>query len=85
VVVLQGCTQTAAATITVPNGRVLADRHNFALLYPEQQRSNNANLCFNWIATHVSAATASVGLAGEKGIKQVLALERVRRCGSIRN
>lgn len=26
----------------------LADRHGFALLYPEQQRANNPNLCFNW-------------------------------------
>jgi poly(hydroxyalkanoate) depolymerase family esterase len=26
----------------------LADEQGFALLYPEQQRGNNANLCFNW-------------------------------------
>jgi poly(hydroxyalkanoate) depolymerase family esterase len=27
---------------------VLADRFGFAVLYPEQQRPNNPNLCFNW-------------------------------------
>ncbi|TIW66280.1 MAG: PHB depolymerase family esterase, partial [Mesorhizobium sp.] len=26
----------------------LADQESFALLFPEQQRANNANLCFNW-------------------------------------
>ena len=26
----------------------LADEAGFALLYPEQQRANNPNLCFNW-------------------------------------
>jgi poly(hydroxyalkanoate) depolymerase family esterase len=26
----------------------LADRHGFAVLFPEQRRTNNANLCFNW-------------------------------------
>src|SRR4029079_7919101 len=25
-----------------------AERHGFAVLFPEQQRSNNPNLCFNW-------------------------------------
>ena len=28
----------------------LADRHGFALLFPEQRRANNHNLCFNWYA-----------------------------------
>jgi poly(hydroxyalkanoate) depolymerase family esterase len=48
VVVLHGCTQTAAGYDYCSGWSRLADRHNVALLYPEQQRSNNANLCFNW-------------------------------------
>ena len=48
VVVLHGCTQTAAGYDYGSGWSRLADRHNVALLYPEQQRSNNANLCFNW-------------------------------------
>src|SRR6478609_3906574 len=48
VVVLHGCIQTAAAYDHGAGWSQLADRHGFALLYPEQQRANNANLCFNW-------------------------------------
>jgi poly(hydroxyalkanoate) depolymerase family esterase len=48
VVVLHGCTQNAAVYDHGSGWSRLADRHGFALLFPEQQRSNNANLCFNW-------------------------------------
>ena len=48
VVVLHGCTQTAASYDFGSGWSSLADRHGFALLFPEQQRSNNPNLCFNW-------------------------------------
>lgn len=48
VVVLHGCTQNAAGYDHGSGWSRLADRHGFALLYPEQQRGNNANLCFNW-------------------------------------
>ncbi|MES2289823.1 MAG: PHB depolymerase family esterase [Pseudomonadota bacterium] len=50
VVVLHGCTQNAAGYDLSSGWSVLADMHGFALLYPEQQRSNNANLCFNWFS-----------------------------------
>ena len=48
VVVLHGCTQDAAAYDRGSGWSVLAARHGFALLFPEQQRANNPNLCFNW-------------------------------------
>lgn len=48
VVVLHGCTQTAAAYDQGSGWSKLADRHGFILLFPEQQRANNPNLCFNW-------------------------------------
>ncbi|MBP1875268.1 poly(hydroxyalkanoate) depolymerase family esterase [Ensifer adhaerens] len=48
VVVLHGCTQSAAAYDEGSGWSNLADRYDFALLFPEQQRANNANLCFNW-------------------------------------
>jgi len=48
VVVLHGCTQNAAAYDVGSGWSQLADRNGFALLFPEQQRSNNQNLCFNW-------------------------------------
>jgi feruloyl esterase len=48
VVVLHGCTQTAAGYDIGAGWSTLADRYGFALLLPEQQRSNNPNGCFNW-------------------------------------
>jgi poly(hydroxyalkanoate) depolymerase family esterase len=48
VVVLHGCGQTAAGYNQGAGWSTLADRYGFALLMPEQQRSNNANGCFNW-------------------------------------
>jgi len=47
-VVLHGCTQDAAGYDQGAGWSRLADRHGFALLYPEQKRENNPNLCFNW-------------------------------------
>jgi poly(hydroxyalkanoate) depolymerase family esterase len=48
VVVLHGCTQNARGYDQGSGWSHLAERHGFALLFPEQQRSNNPNLCFNW-------------------------------------
>jgi feruloyl esterase len=48
VVVLHGCTQTAADYDLGAGWSTLADRYGFVLLLPEQQRSNNPNGCFNW-------------------------------------
>ena len=48
VVVLHGCTQNAEGYDRGSGWSELADRHGFALLYPEQERGNNFNLCFNW-------------------------------------
>jgi poly(hydroxyalkanoate) depolymerase family esterase len=48
VVVLHGCTQTAAAYDQGSGWSKLAERHNFIVLFPQQRRANNPNLCFNW-------------------------------------
>jgi poly(hydroxyalkanoate) depolymerase family esterase len=47
-VVLHGCTQEADGYDRGAGWSALAERHGFALLYPEQKRDNNPNLCFNW-------------------------------------
>jgi poly(hydroxyalkanoate) depolymerase family esterase len=47
-VVLHGCTQEADGYDRGAGWSLLAERHGFALLYPEQKRDNNPNLCFNW-------------------------------------
>jgi poly(hydroxyalkanoate) depolymerase family esterase len=49
--VLHGCTQSAEAYDTGAGWSRMADEHRFALLFPEQQRLNNANLCFNWFSS----------------------------------
>lgn len=48
VVVLHGCTQNAAVYDIGSGWSQLAEREGFALLFPEQKRTNNPNLCFNW-------------------------------------
>jgi poly(hydroxyalkanoate) depolymerase family esterase len=50
-VVLHGCTQTSESYDRGAGWSTLADRFGFALLLPEQQRSNNFNGCFNWFQT----------------------------------
>jgi feruloyl esterase len=48
VVVLHGCTQTAASYDYGAGWSTLAERYGFALLVPEQQAANNPKTCFNW-------------------------------------
>ncbi|WP_174297548.1 extracellular catalytic domain type 1 short-chain-length polyhydroxyalkanoate depolymerase [Sphingomonas bacterium] len=50
VVVLHGCTQSAAGYDLGSGWSVLAEAHRFAVVFPEQQRANNPNLCFNWFS-----------------------------------
>jgi poly(hydroxyalkanoate) depolymerase family esterase len=48
VVVLHGCTQSAAGYDHGAGWSSLAERHGFALLFPEQKRENNPKGCFTW-------------------------------------
>lgn len=50
VVVLHAFTQTAGGYDRGSGWSTLADEHGFLLLFPEQQRANNPNLCFNWFS-----------------------------------
>ncbi|QUS42143.1 PHB depolymerase family esterase [Tardiphaga alba] len=50
VVVLHGCTQTAAGYDLGSGWSKLAQRYGFVLVMPEQTRANNSNTCFNWFA-----------------------------------
>ena len=47
VVVLHGCTQTAAAMETA-GWNTLADANHFAVVYPQQRSANNPLSCFLW-------------------------------------
>ena len=68
VVVLHGCTQTAAGYDHGTGWSRLADEEGFLLLFPEQQRSNNPNLCFNWF----SPEDASRGSGEALSIRQMI-------------
>jgi poly(hydroxyalkanoate) depolymerase family esterase len=48
VVVLHGCGQSAEDFDNGSGWTKLARQHGFALLYPEQNNSNNSHGCFNW-------------------------------------
>ena len=69
VVVLHGCTQNAALYDRGSGWTALADRHGFAVLYPEQGRANNSNLCFNWFVP----ADARRGKGEALSIRQMIA------------
>ncbi|MGI8931918.1 MAG: extracellular catalytic domain type 1 short-chain-length polyhydroxyalkanoate depolymerase [Sphingomicrobium sp.] len=69
VVVLHGCTQTADVYDQGSGWSTLANQHGFAVLYPEQRRANNSNLCFNWY----SAADTQRGRGEALSIRQMVA------------
>jgi len=48
VVVLHGCTQSAASYDLGAGWSTLAERYGFILLLPEQTQANNPKTCFNW-------------------------------------
>lgn len=48
VVALHGCNQHVEDFALGSGWLTLADRFGFAVLFAEQQRANNPNLCFNW-------------------------------------
>ncbi|MBL8406466.1 MAG: PHB depolymerase family esterase [Candidatus Accumulibacter sp.] len=48
VVVLHGCTQSAASYNKGSGWSTLADRYGFAVLFPQQHWNNNPLRCFNW-------------------------------------
>lgn len=48
VVVLHGCTQSAAEIARVTRMNDLADSQNFAVAYPQQSARHNGQACWNW-------------------------------------
>lgn len=60
VVVMHGCTQTAAAMETA-GWNELADQHRFTVIYPEQQTANNPARCFNWAGEYGDTANLERG------------------------
>jgi poly(hydroxyalkanoate) depolymerase family esterase len=76
-VVLHGCTQTAAGYDEGSGWSRLADRQGFALLFPEQRRENNANLCFNWFSPGDARRDAGEALSIRRMIATLVASHRL--------
>lgn len=68
VVVLHGCTQTAANYDLHSGWTALAEDRGFAVLYPEQVRANNPMNCFNWF----QIGDASRGLGETQSIREMI-------------
>lgn len=68
VVVLHGCTQDARGYDAHAGWTALAEREGFAVLYPEQQRGNNPQKCFNWF----QIADTSRGLGESLSIREMI-------------
>lgn len=79
VVVLDGCTQIPGGYDHGSGWSRLADEHGFALLSPEQSRSNNPNLCSNWFSTADNARDRSEALSIRQMIKAMLEVHDIDR------
>lgn len=47
-VMLHGCTQSAADFAASTQMNLVAEEYNFIVVYPQQQRKNNSLYCWNW-------------------------------------
>jgi poly(hydroxyalkanoate) depolymerase family esterase len=79
VVALHGCTQTAADYDHGTGWSRLADLERFAVLFPEQQRSNNPNLCFNWFVPGDVARESGEALSIARMIRTMTSLHGLDR------
>lgn len=79
VVALHGCTQTAGDYDNGSGWSQLADQQGFAVLYPEQQRTNNPNLCFNWFAPEDIRRDGGEALSIRQMVETIVAREGLDR------
>jgi poly(hydroxyalkanoate) depolymerase family esterase len=81
VVVLHGCTQSAASYDVGAGWSTLADRYGFALLLPEQTPANNPKTCFNWFLPGDTARDRGEALSIRQMIERMIvdhAIDRKR-------
>ncbi|MFO1206665.1 MAG: PHB depolymerase family esterase [Burkholderiales bacterium] len=81
VVVLHGCTQSAASYDKGSGWSTLADRYGFALLLPQQGWKNNPLRCFNWFRPEHTGRDRGEALSIKQMIDRMFAdhdLDRTR-------
>ena len=71
VLVLHGCTQTAA-DIATTGWSELADQAGFLVVYPEQELPNNPARCFNWAGEYGDPSDLQRGKGENLSIKQMV-------------
>ena len=60
VCMLHGCTQDAASFAAATQMNEAADRHGFVAVYPQQERGDNQQRCWNWfLPEHQERGAAS--------------------------
>lgn len=76
IVMLHGCTQSANDFAAGTQMNLLADTHNFLVVYPEQAQQANASKCWNWFDPNNQARGV-----GEPALIAGIAREVVQRHG----
>lgn len=79
VVVLHGCTQSAASYDIGAGWSTLADRHGFVLLLPEQTAANNPKTCFNWFLPGDTARDRGEALSIRQMIEKTIGAHGIDR------
>ncbi|WP_300452275.1 PHB depolymerase family esterase [Accumulibacter sp.] len=79
VVVLHGCTQSAASYNKGAGWSTLADRYGFALLFPQQQWNNNPLRCFNWFRPEDNGRDTGEPLSIRQMVDRMVADHRIDR------
>ncbi|MFI2224547.1 extracellular catalytic domain type 1 short-chain-length polyhydroxyalkanoate depolymerase [Streptomyces fradiae] len=74
VVALHGCTQSASDYHAGSGWPRIADRHGFALVFPQTTGANNANSCFNWFDPADSARGRGEALSIRQMVDKAVAL-----------
>jgi feruloyl esterase len=79
VLVLHGCTQSAASYDLGAGWSTLADRYGFALLLPEQTPANNPKTCFNWFLPGDTARDRGEALSIRQMIEKTIGAHGIDR------
>jgi len=79
VVVLHGCTQSAASYDLGVGWSTLAERYGFVLLFPEQTPANNPKTCFNWFLAGDTARGRGEALSIRQMIEKTIGAHGIDR------
>ena len=85
VVVLHGCTQSAASYDLGAGWSTLAERYGFVLLLPEQTQANNPKTCFNWFLPGDTARDRGEALSIRQMIEKTIGAHGVDRSARVRH